>query len=82
MSKPRNNTNPYNLLLKEVNITIIIKIIFPKIVLKRETNNSGIKYNIDHNMINIVNRPINFVLFSSFIIFFIVFFILDNCIYK
>ncbi len=44
---------------------------FPKSVLNKDTNTSGIKYNASQNAINIVNNPISLVLFSSFIKFLI-----------
>jgi len=61
-------------------MTIINRIKFPKIVLKRETKKDGIKYITNHIPISIVNNPINIVLFSSFIRPFIFFdiFIINN----
>ena len=59
------------MLYNDINATIVNNIKLPKNVLKREDIISGIKYNINHNNINIVNNPITFVLFSSLNIFFI-----------
>ena len=49
----------------------MINIKLPKSVLNREINISGIKYKTNHKTIKIVNNPINLVLFSGFIKFFI-----------
>ena len=59
------------------NIVMNSNIKLPKIVPNKFTNNSGIRYNINHNKINNVSIPIILFLFSSlniFIIYFILYY--------
>ena len=62
---------PYLTLYSKTNADVDINIKLPKSVLKREAIVSGIKYNTNHNNSKIVRKPMSFVLFSSFTMFFI-----------